>query len=315
MMFDMHEMILPTPNPPFEWRSSARGPALVCGEIEPFAHHLFTTRHWTLGRSESLPLQAASAFPGARLGAGVMHEGQRPPQSAGAAAATGWHEIAEALRVNVEMLVRARQVHGRSVLVADGRLEPVPEADILVTRDATLAVAVRAADCAPILIVDPVTGAVAAAHAGWRGMAARVPLHAVAALADEYGSRPADLLAAVGPSIGACCYEVGRDVLAAFDSAGFTADQIERWFFERAPHRAGNPPFREIPTGPGRERWFFDGWAAVTEQLRDAGLRAETIFAAGLCTASHRETFCSFRRDGPGAGRLVGAIRPLRPRP
>jgi copper oxidase (laccase) domain-containing protein len=104
-------------------------------------------------------------------------------------------------------------------------------------------------------------------------------------------------------------------VLAAFERAAFTADQIGRWFFESAPHRAGNLPFREISDGAGRERWFFDGWAAVSEQLRDAGLRAEAIFAAGLCTASHRDTFCSFRRDGPAAGRLVGAIRPSRPRP
>jgi len=211
--------------------------------------------------------------------------------------------------------VRARQVHGCDVVIDGPALPPSSTADIIVMHDATKAAAVQAADCAPIVIVDSVTGAVAAAHAGWRGMLLRVPAVAVEALGRAYAGRPADMFVAVGPSIGACCYEVGPEVREGFEQARFSNAQIRRWFLEHPTLDTRNPSWRRDGVAPGPGRWFFDGWAAVKEQLIEAGVPVEQIFMAGLCTASHADMFCSYRRDGPPAGRIVGAVRPgpLRP--
>jgi YfiH family protein len=195
-------------------------------------------------------------------------------------------------------------VHGASVIVrraGDPRrgVAPLQDADIIISDDPALVLAIQTADCAPLLVADCRIGVVAAAHAGWRGMAARVPEVTVQALATTFGSRPADLVAAIGPSISASCYEVGGEVRDRFTSAGFPAPQLERWF---------TPAQR-----PGH--WYFDGWASVRDQLEEAGLSPDRIHLAGLCTASHPDLFCSYRRDGKAAGRTAAAIRASPHRP
>lgn len=214
----------------------------------------------------------------------------------------GWRELADDLGLQPDRLRRLRQVHGAAVHVADGRAgafgAAMPEADIAVTADPGLAVSVRVADCVPLLIADRRTGAVAAAHAGWRGTSARVAVEAVRALARAHGSRPADLLAAVGPSIGPCCYQVGQEVLVAFEEAGHPAPDLERWF---APDAAG--------------RWRLDLWVATRDQLERAGVSPDAIHLSSLCTASQIDRFFSYRVEGPRAGRLVAAIRPRLPSP
>jgi YfiH family protein len=145
----------------------------------------------------------------------------------------------------------------------------------------------------PLLMVDRATGAVAAAHAGWRGLAAAVPSVTVRAMVDAFGTRAANLVAAVGPSICAERYEVGEEVRAAFAAAGFSRDELSRWF---------------LP-GARPDHWQFDGWRAATEQLASAGLQMLNVHIAGLCTATHPKLLCSYRRDGKGAGRIAGAIR------
>src|SRR4051812_29760487 len=200
MMFDMKQIILPTPGAAFAWRPAAAGPALVCVPLEPYASHLFTTRSWKLGQSGG-PEMAADA----------------------------WLEVATAISVPPDMLVRLRQVHGSAAVVASPGGPPAA-ADIVMTADPALALAVQAADCVPLLVADPRTGATAAAHAGWRGLAAHVPHLVVDRMASEFGSRAEDLMVALGPSIGACCYEVGEDVRAAFEGSGCSAAQLARWF-------------------------------------------------------------------------------------
>jgi purine-nucleoside/S-methyl-5'-thioadenosine phosphorylase / adenosine deaminase len=171
-------------------------------------------------------------------------------------------------------------------------------ADIVVSDDPSVAVAIQTADCVPILLADRRTGAVAAAHAGWRGLAARAPAAAVAALS-ALGSRASDLVAAVGPAISGPRYEVGADVRAAFEAAGFGRDDLERWF------------------APGRRaaHWQFDGWASTSDQLAAAGVGPGRIFVAALCTAAHPRVFCSYRRDGAPAGRMAAVVRCGRLRP
>ena len=222
----------------------------------------------------------------------------------------GWGEVARAMDVDATHLARLHQVHGAAVVLATARgRDALPLADIHLTRDADLALAVQTADCLPILLADPQTGAVAAAHAGWRGLAARVPEVVVGALARQFGSRPSDLVVAIGPSIGACCYEVGADVRDAMSVAGFSAQELERWFFDAPQPTATNPSMPAVSSERRPHHWFFDGWSAARHQLERSGVAADRIHIAELCTASHPSLFCSYRRDGRPAGRMAGVIR------
>jgi YfiH family protein len=271
-------MTLPAPAAPFEWVATDAGLGLVCRTLESFAAHIFTTRAWALGNA-----------------------------AAPAGSETPWTEVARTLDVSPARLTRVRQVHGAGVAVARDSAD-TPDADIIVSCDPERAVAIRVADCVPLLLVDRRTGAVAAAHAGWRGLALRVPEAAVAALVREYGCRRSDLLAAIGPSIGACCYEVGGDVHESFSAGGHAETNLARWFRRTPVADPANPPLGGL-TSVRDGRWFLDTGITAREQLAAAGLPPEQVFAAGLCTASHPEVFCSYRRDGRGAGRLAAAIR------
>jgi polyphenol oxidase len=202
-----------------------------------------------------------------------------------------------------------QQVHGASVFRAGAA--DTPQADIIIGADPQLAFAIQTADCVPLLIADTRIAACAAVHAGWRGMAARAPQRAVDVLEEQFGCRRGDLVAAIGPSIGACCYEVGEDVREAFASAGFSPGELSRWFADSPQPSAGNTSMPGV-TGGRAEHWFFDGWAAVGGQLKAAGLAAKHIHVAALCTASHHDVFCSYRREGARTGRLAAAIRPRR---
>ena len=238
---------------------SLPGPALVCEPMLEVSRHFFTTRDWSLGRRD---LRSDDG---------------------------GWGEIAEGIGVAADHLCRVNQVHGAAVAMARKGSMPIQDADILWARDAELAVAVQAADCVPLLLSDPRSGTVTAAHAGWRGLAARVPIAAVGAIVTASGSDPTDLVAAIGPAIGPCCYEVGGDVRDAFARAFPGAAS---WF---AP-------------GPSAGKFFFNTWASAGAQLRSAGVPASQIFVAALCTACHPQAFNSYRRDGPPAGRMAAVI-------
>jgi YfiH family protein len=275
-------MITPVPDGAFEWRDTAWGTALVCTALEPFARHLFTTRPWALGLT----------------------------RDAGSAA---WGDVAAALDRPYGALVRLKQVHGHDTVFADDvPNETIPPGDIVMGRDAARVLAVQAADCVPMLIADRRTGAVAAAHAGWRGLAEKVPQLTVEQICARFGCDPADLLVACGPSIGACCYEVGPELRDGFVEAGSDSGCADAWFSRTAASSPSNPAMPGI-RGDGRPgHWFFDGWQCVRDQLVSAGVRPADVFVARLCTASHPHLLCSYRRDGPTAGRIAGAIVPGR---
>ncbi|MCC7416484.1 MAG: laccase domain-containing protein [Acidobacteria bacterium] len=277
----------PQPNGGFAWVQAANGPALVCRPLEAAARHLFTARAWSLGSAAAGRQDAA------------------------------WSEISAAAGVETSCLVRVHQVHGAGILVRRAGAEPPqvdstasgrPQADIIVSNDGGLALAVQTADCVPLLIADPRTGAAAAVHAGWRGLAVCAPRLAVEALAREFDSRAADLIAAIGPSIGACCYEVGPDVRAAFERAGCGGEAGD-WFSEAPQPDSTNPSMRGLTAARRPNRWFFDAAAAARHQLLAAGVPATGIHSAGLCTASHA-SLCSYRRDAAHAGRMAAVIRP-----
>ena len=266
----------PQPTGTFAWVQATGGPVLVCRPLEPFAAHLFTTRQWLLGSTPN------------------------------GDAAPAWLDVAAAVGVDLSHLARLHQVHGAHVVVAQRSVRP--DAEIVVSVDPDVALAIQTADCVPLLIVDARTRASAAAHAGWRGLASRVPIVAVEALARQFASRPSDLIVAAGPSIGACCYEVGDDVRVRFEAAGFKNEELARWFFRQPQQTERNPSMTGLPA-LRPHHWYFDGWAATRDQLAAAGVPFDRIHIAELCTASHPEYLCSYRRDGKGAGRMAAAIR------
>ena len=175
-----------------------------------------------------------------------------------------------------------KQVHGATV-----RRAPwvgTPEGDAALAAEAGLLLGIETADCLPVLIVDPQRKAVAAAHAGWRGTAAAVVPGTIAALTAA-SSRLADLLAILGPCIGPCCYEVGDELRHAFGPAA-------------------EPFFR-----PGtRGRPHLDVRAMNAQQLQDAGVSAKRIHSVDHCTACRPDLYFSYRRDGPGTGRMINFV-------
>lgn len=261
-------MFMPEPQPSgaFEWTQAADGRALQCRPLLAYAPHLFTTRDLEL-RNPLDPLNPD----------------------------TEWRQVAAAVGANAARLRLVRQVHGIRVAVSrTGDDSPwiLPEADIIISDDPAAAIGVRVADCAAVLLADSRLGVVAAAHAGWRGTVQGVAPVAVAALRETFGSKPGDLIAAIGPSLGPCCGEVGLEVVEAFKSAGHAMSDVDRWF------RAG-----------ASERPYLDLWRANADQLAAAGVPTDQIHSAALCTKSYPRLFHSYRADGPAAGRMVGVIR------
>jgi YfiH family protein len=185
---------------------------------------------------------------------------------------------------------RPQQVHGAGVTTFDACAGPaLPEADVIVSRAAGREVAIVTADCVPILVATADGAAVAAIHAGWRGLAQGVVGTGVAALRELAGDAR-DLVAVVGPHIGPCCYEVDAPVITGLG---------ERFGAELTAHMR--------PTRPGHVAVDLGALARV--DLHRAGLRpATTGVVPGACTHCDAERFHSYRRDGPKSGRLVHFI-------
>jgi purine-nucleoside/S-methyl-5'-thioadenosine phosphorylase / adenosine deaminase len=177
----------------------------------------------------------------------------------------------------------ARQVHGADVIwVERGGL--AGHGDALATGRAGLPLCISTADCLPIVLYDPRGGRLAAVHAGWRGTVQSVARAAVSALV-QAGGAPDDVVVAIGPSIGPCCYEVDAPVLERLEAA----------------FPGGWEPWA-TPKGPGQ--WMLDLWKANMDQLTATGVRSERIDLLGLCTGCRPDLLFSYRRER-GAGRLV----------
>lgn len=238
---------------------------LRCRPLEAAAQHLFTVRNLTL------------------------RDDQRE-----------WADVAAGMRVTPDDLLLIRQVHEAHVAAASPSRERPwsrPAADIIVSDDPTAAIGVRVADCVPVLLAEETGRAVAAIHAGWRGTARRAVIAGVEAMWERFGVRPQRLIAAVGPSIGPCCYEVGEDTRRGFREAGHHASLLEGWF---APAATG--------------KYLLDLWRATREQLEGAGVPPSRIHVAELCTRTHADVFHSYRADGERAGRMAALIKANPPR-
>ncbi|MBI2756526.1 MAG: peptidoglycan editing factor PgeF [Chloroflexi bacterium] len=195
--------------------------------------------------------------------------------------------LASAVGTRREELFAAYQVHGNAVTVVESDTEPRPQCDVLVTRSPGRTLLLRFADCTPILLVDPVQRAVGLAHAGWRGTAVRTATAAVRAMVDALGTNPRDLLAAVGPAIGPCCYTVGDDVRAAFADRPWAVRTEEQGGLVR-----------------------LDLWEANRRALVEAGVPATQVEVARVCTHCNARQFFSHRANGgQPAGRFAAVLR------
>jgi purine-nucleoside/S-methyl-5'-thioadenosine phosphorylase / adenosine deaminase len=186
------------------------------------------------------------------------------------------------------------QVHGRDVRVVREASEARNESercDALATDLPGVLLGVKTADCVPVILGDPRTGACAAVHAGRRGTLAGISKHALATMRREFGTNPTDVLAAVGPAALACCYEVGPEVVEAFRAEVPNADALF------------------TPTSEGRA--LVDLHRANLEQLTDSGVPRERVHLLPLCTICRPEDFFSYRRDKKlhgRTGRLLSVI-------
>jgi polyphenol oxidase len=217
--------------------------------------------------------------------------------------------LAAAVGFDPARLYQVHQVHGPALVVAHG--EPAglleQQADALVADPGSgHAVAVRVADCVPVLLADPRTGRVAAVHAGWRGVVADVAGVAVRHLV-QGGGEARELLAAIGPCIGPCCFEVGADVGETIARATSSSGRVNHT--TRAPEGRSAIARRDDARG----KVFVDLRAAVRAQLVELGLSSAAIddvpdrTSAG-CTRCDAQRFYSYRRDGDSSGRLIAVI-------
>ncbi|HYL79293.1 MAG TPA: peptidoglycan editing factor PgeF [Candidatus Acidoferrum sp.] len=204
-----------------------------------------------------------------------------------------------AFGIEPPQVVRVRQVHGDGVLIVDPALaarvafpqvllDERYEFDALITDVPDLALVVSTADCLPLLIHDPVRGAAAAVHAGWRSTAKGIAAKAIRAMHEAYGTDPANCRVAIEPGIRGCCFEVDRPVTEAVEGA------LPTWEAHARPSRAGH--------------WRLDLAGVNRAILQEAGVSPERIEDLGLCTACRTDLFFSHRAENGRTGRMMNLI-------
>lgn len=201
-----------------------------------------------------------------------------------------WEALAEAFGVNPERLVTTNQVHGENIVRVDGRnfkKTKTVQADAMITNALDLAIGVETADCVPVLLFDPLTPAVGAVHAGWRSTVKRIVQKTVKKMQDEFGSNPARMIAAIGPTIGPECYEVDEPVMR--------------------PIRETFSLWKEVASTRGSDKWSLDLVKLNKLELVQVGLSEKNVNSLGLCTSCRRDLFYSFRAEGR-TGRMLSVI-------
>jgi YfiH family protein len=201
-----------------------------------------------------------------------------------------WDRLATAFAIPIEQFLVVNQVHGDAIFVikpqgpyfsSRGELNY----DAIVTNRTNLAICIKTADCVPVFIVDKVKKVIAVVHAGWRSSALDISAKVIRLMQTQYGSQPADILAAIGPSIGRCCYEVD-----AATAASFRRQNNNRFFLH-----------------PGRrpDSWLLDLAEANRRQFLEAGVDESNIEVSGSCTACNQDMFFSHRGSGGITGRQI----------
>jgi YfiH family protein len=220
-------------------------------------------------------------------GFGTRQEGGRKPSR------TDWGGKAVQVEEDIYPLLSLRQVHGDRVVLIEGNRQKVEEVwrlegDALLTRTPGIALGVFTADCLPIFFYDPIQGVIGIVHAGWRGTAQGVAGKAVEKMGETFGCKKSNILAALGPCIGPCCYEVDRPVKNAFISGGF--------------------PWNLVSVPRAEEKWLLDLYQANLYILENHGISRGNIQVLKICTSCHRDTFYSYRNADKTGGRQLNFI-------
>ncbi len=212
-------------------------------------------------------------------------------------------------------IVALRQFHSNLLVhttTGDAARKLPRKADGQMTDEPGLLLAIQTADCIPVLVADRKRHAVAAFHAGWRGTVKRIVESGIGRMRLAFGSRPEDLVAAIGPGIGACCYAVGEEVLSQFESQFVYARELFREVFSSDPVKSKYPMLFLTQCAPGHSSigpsLHLDLIEANRRQLLAAGLKPESIQAVGGCTQCHTELFFSHRASHGHAGRMMAVI-------
>jgi hypothetical protein len=212
-------------------------------------------------------------------------------------------------------MVTLRQIHSsltRVVTSAEAAKGPLWKGDGIMTSEPGLLLAIQTADCIPVLIADRKRRAVAAFHAGWRGTLKRIVENGVGRMRLEFGSKPKDLVAAIGPGIGQCCYAVGEEVRSEFLSQFAYADELFRDVYDSDPVKEKYPLLFLTARAPGHSNigpsLHLDLVEANRRQLLDAGLKPEAISVVGDCTSCRSDRYFSHRADHGFTGRMLSVI-------
>ncbi len=211
-------------------------------------------------------------------------------RSNGIKSPSDWDAVAVLLNIAGNRVVTVNQVHGDTVIMVDDHNYQdarKTEADAIISSSPGIAIGVETADCVPILLIDQAVPAVAAVHAGWRSTVKNIARKTVMQMQDEFGSNPAQLIAAFGPAIGPECYEVDEVVMG--------------------PVREAFPFWKDLASPRAREKWSLDLVNANRMELLQAGLQGKNIYSLGMCTFCRRDMFYSFRAEGR-TGRMLSIV-------
>lgn len=201
-----------------------------------------------------------------------------------------WDKLASAFNIPMENFLVLNQVHGDNVFVIKPHGDyftsrEVLNYDAIVTNRTDLAICIKTADCVPVFVVDRIQTVIAVVHAGWRGSALGISAKVIRLMQNQYGSRPRDLLAAIGPSIGPCCYEVDSPTAVAFR------------------HQNNSESF--LFPGKRKNRWMLDLVETNRRQMLNCGIPAANIESSGLCTVCRQDDYFSHRGSGGITGRQI----------
>ncbi len=303
--FDKSELVPPAPTP-LVAPNGVHWLSVRAWQKRPWLWHGFSTRKGGVSRAF-----CAEDAPG-ELNLGFSNDDRE------AVTSNRWL-LAEAITGDAATpLVTIRQFHSNVLVVAAADPSPASKADGLMTDEPGLLLGILTADCVPILVADRRRRAVAAFHAGWRGTVKRIVESGIGRMRLQFGSRPEDLTAAIGPCIGAYCYAVGEEVLSGFESQFTYASELFREVYDSDPVRAKYPMLFLTQRAPGHSpigpSLHLDLVEANRRQLLAAGLKPSAIHSVGGCTSCQTDLFFSHRASHGHAGRMLSVIgiRPLR---
>ena len=206
---------------------------------------------------------------------------------------TNWRTLAHAFNIDVARFFWVHQVHGKEILIIDRPLSELtapepPQFDAIITNQPGIAICVKTADCVPVFFVDKVKRIIAVAHAGWRGTSLSIAAKVVKTLVTGFACRADDIIAAIGPAIGRCCYEVDEPVFNAMKG-----------------HNGWETFFSP---GPEEGKWMLDLALANKIQIIGEGIPDRNVYTAGCCTSCNKDTFYSHRGEGGDTGRQLNFI-------